>query len=432
MGSEKQRKKKDEWMIIEENIDMTNPFVFNDEKREEFYKKLFIERDEEYVLDDKVILVVDTNFVISHLSLISDLSKQCESYKYIIVFPWATIQELNGLKSSRNMYVSHTGEDIAFSVRKATDFIYKSLLQKENSIRGQKMTEVIDATLTGDDSILDCCRYWHEKRLLKTILLSNDKNLSIKVMIHGIYSISYEPGMTLELLLDEISKKLDHYLKHKNFDELQNIDMEIDDIQGDSFQSSESIDDCSFLRNTKQNLEFKEDLMYVDCIPLKDTPLSDECRTFLTELLQDITIIIIEASKILLKKHMVRVLGNDFSAEYLLKGCAFPPKRIDDLFHIIQKHWNTIFKELFKTHAYKERIIEMTKAYQLWSKWALSGIGIGPSPIQLLNWVEEIITFWKTLATVSTTDIVQDKEMQYKITLWRQQVKNLNEKIFKS
>ncbi|KTW26117.1 hypothetical protein T552_03011 [Pneumocystis carinii B80] len=416
-------------MSVEEDIDMSGSSGFNEDIMGEIGREILVERDEEYVLDDKVILVVDTNFVISHLSLISDLSSQCEAYKYVIIFPWTTIQELNGLKLSGNRIEGHGGEDMAFCVRRATDFIYKSLLQKESSIRGQKMTEVIDATLTGDDSILDCCRYWHEKRFLKTILLSNDKNLSIKVMIHGIYSISYQPGMTLELLLEEISKKLDHYLKQKDFDELQNIDMEIDDIQGDSFQSSKSVDDNLFLRNTKQNLEFKEDCMYIDCIPLRDTPLSDEYRTFLAELFQDITTTVIETSKILLKKHMAKVLGNDFSAEYLLKGCTFPPKRINDLFHIIQKHWNTIFKELFKTYAYKERIIEMTKAYQLWSKWALLGIGIGPSPIQLSNWVEEIITFWKTLTTVSNTDTTLDNDILHKKILWCQQIKNLNEKI---
>lgn len=123
--------------------------------------------------------------MISHLSLVSDLSKQCNLYKYIIMFPWITIQELNGLKSEGNTYASYTGKEMAFLVRKATDFIYHSLLEKENSIKGQKMTQVIDSTLTGDDAILDCCRYWYEKRCLRTILLSNDKNLSIKAMIHG-------------------------------------------------------------------------------------------------------------------------------------------------------------------------------------------------------------------------------------------------------
>lgn len=163
--------------------------------------------------------------------------------------------------------------------------------------------------------------------------------------------------------------------------------------------------------------------MHVDCIPLKDTPLSEECRAFLGELLQDISMTTTEASEILLKRHMIRVLDSDFSAEYLLKGCTFPPKRIDDIFHIIQKHWNSIFKELFKTHSYKERIIEMTKEYQQWSKWALLGMGVGPSPIQLSNWLEEILVFWKTLTTVSATDIAQDKA-----TLWRQQIRKLNEK----
>ncbi|QSL67123.1 hypothetical protein MERGE_001512 [Pneumocystis wakefieldiae] len=156
MGSEKERKKTDGWMVIDKDIDMAGSFLFNQEKTGELHGESLADGDQEHVLDDQVILVVDTNFVISHLSLVSDLSKECQSYKYVIVFPWATIQELDGLKSGGKTYACDSGEDVAFLVRKATDFIYKSLSQKENSIRGQKMTEVIDATLTGDDSILDC------------------------------------------------------------------------------------------------------------------------------------------------------------------------------------------------------------------------------------------------------------------------------------
>ncbi|KAG5437618.1 hypothetical protein PCANB_000655 [Pneumocystis canis] len=363
-------------------------------------------------LHNLIILVIDTNFIISHLSLISELSQQCETYNYIILFPWVTIQELNGLKSLENTYLSNN--DTAFLVRKATDFIYHSLSQKGNLIRGQKMTEVLDPSLTGDDSILDCCRYWHEKRLFKTILLSNDKNLAIK-------SISYKPGMTLNSLISEISKKLDYYSKCKDFDENpQIIDMEIDDIHESSSESSKfpEYTRLSYMEqdDISENDIFKAEKIHDDDNFLKDAPFPDSCRPFLMEFLKDITSTILETSETLLKKHMARFLGNDFSAEYLLKGCAFPPKRMEDLFQIIQKFWTTIFKELFKSHAY-EGII-----------WAILGIGIGPSSGQeLKDWVEDIIIFWTLLATGSVTDETGDEmaKRQQVIELWRTKVKCL-------
>lgn len=426
MFSQNIQKNQEEWMIVEENIDTPASIVFSPPSENRLSLTLSKNANEESIFHDTVMLVVDTNFVISHLSLISDLSKQCEVHNYIILFPWATIQELDGLKSTENTYAGHKEQDMAFLVRKAMDFIYRSLLQKGNSIRGQKMTEIIDASLTGDDSILDCCRYWHEKRLLKTILLSNDKNLAIKVMIHGIHSISYEPHMTLDSLMLKISKKLEDY------DEPQNIYMEIDEMQEDlceqpicpEYTLSNYIEQNSVSENdTGDNT--KKDTGNI--MSFKDFPLPDSYRPFLMELLDDIASTLLKACEPLLKRHMSRLLGSNFSAEYLLKGCIFPPKCLGDLFQIIQKYWSTIFKELFRLRAYEENITEMAKTYKFWFRWASLGIGIGPSSIQeLLNWVEEVITFWTLLAT-ETVETAPDAEAErlHATASWRARVNDL-------
>ncbi|KAG4303052.1 hypothetical protein PCK1_000718 [Pneumocystis canis] len=117
----------------------------------------------------------------------------------------------------------------------------------------------------------------------------------------------------------------------------------------------------SSLADNIENDRFKVETMHEEDLFLMDAPFPDSCRPFLMELLEDITSTILEISKPLLKKHIIRSLGNDFSAEYLLKGCAFPPKSMEDLFQIIQKFWTTIFKELFKSHAYDEKLSTMLK-----------------------------------------------------------------------
>ncbi|KAG4304174.1 hypothetical protein PORY_002355 [Pneumocystis oryctolagi] len=431
--------KNQESMIIEENLDMGISVLQNKFMGPGTVSSSIFQTNEECIPNDTVMIVVDTNvFVISHLSLISDLSKQCEAHNYIILFPWATIQELDGLKSIENTYSSDKEKNMSFFVRKATNFIYHSLSQKGNSIRGQKMTEVMDVSLTGDDSILDCCRYWHEKRSLKTILLSNDKNLAIKAMIHDIYSIAYEPDMNIDSLMFKISKKLDYYSKDKDFKESQDNDMEIDDIEEPLYEKSACLEHVFSSSYMEQDvIPEKADISknketYKKSVYFKNGPLPDTCRPFIMEFLEDVVSTILKASETLLKKHMSKALGGDFSAEYILKGYTFPPKCMEDLFQIIQKFWDTIFKELFKTHAYKEKIATIVKTYRFWSRWATLGIGIGPSSIrELEDWVEEVVAFWTVFATaLGTEDTAKEVEKRCYITAsWRIQIKNLQQRL---
>ncbi len=71
-------------------------------------------------------------------------------------------------------------------------FIEERLREKSVSLRGQKMNEILDPNMSknhavkGDDRILDCCMYFHQVTQKRVSLLSNDRNLSIKVMVHDI------------------------------------------------------------------------------------------------------------------------------------------------------------------------------------------------------------------------------------------------------
>lgn len=88
-------------------------------------------------------------------------------------------------------------------------FIESRLREKTVSLRGQKMNEILDPSMQlgdikGDDRILDCCMYFHQITKKRVTLLSNDRNLCIKVMVHDIESISAESVPKMEALLNRI------------------------------------------------------------------------------------------------------------------------------------------------------------------------------------------------------------------------------------
>lgn len=96
-------------------------------------------------------------------------------------------------------------------------FIELRLRDKIISLRGQKMNEVWSKDMLknkdvkGDDRILDCCMYFQQITHKRVTLLSNDRNLCIKVMVHDVDSISAESVPKMEALLNRIAKKPTSY-----------------------------------------------------------------------------------------------------------------------------------------------------------------------------------------------------------------------------
>lgn len=142
--------------------------------------------------------MVDTNFIISHLSIVRSLVGLSAHAAALILIPWVVIQELDGLKTADRNY----GEaNLATLARSAVRFIYETLQAAQGGLRGQKISETINSSEVGDDAILDCGRYWTERQGRSVILLSNDKNLCTKFMIHSIAAISHEVGLTANEIL---------------------------------------------------------------------------------------------------------------------------------------------------------------------------------------------------------------------------------------
>ncbi|KAF0521893.1 pin domain-containing protein [Gigaspora margarita] len=155
------------------------------------------------------VVVVDTNFLISHLAFLKMLILEyAKKYKLLVIIPWIVLEELDGLKSrSNNSYANSSKSNqpnVANLAQIAISFLHNCLAEKHDGLRGQKIHEKIEKPKNNDDKILDCCRYFQATTRSSIILLSNDKNLCIKAMVHDIHAFSYQKASGLEELLEKI------------------------------------------------------------------------------------------------------------------------------------------------------------------------------------------------------------------------------------
>ncbi|KAH3687953.1 hypothetical protein WICPIJ_001068 [Wickerhamomyces pijperi] len=156
-------------------------------------------------------LVLDTNFMISHLDIVDSLSKLHLTYNHKIIIPSTVIKELDGLKGSNKISTedgNFEGKTIGLLARWANDWIYRQLASSNPSVRAQKLYECVDRSTQKDDSILDCCLYFKLKEKVSTVvLLSNDKNLCMKALGNEILTVSYRKDMSAELISETICKQ---------------------------------------------------------------------------------------------------------------------------------------------------------------------------------------------------------------------------------
>ncbi|SAL94807.1 hypothetical protein [Absidia glauca] len=121
----------------------------------------------------------------------------------------ALILELDGLKNNKRR--SSNGVDrLEDHARKAMRFLEATFQRKSSALRGQRSDEAFDRDssqkVAGDDRILDCCLYFRYHLEKSVLLLSNDRNLSIKALVHHIDALSAESKSRMVELLDLVSK----------------------------------------------------------------------------------------------------------------------------------------------------------------------------------------------------------------------------------
>ncbi|KAI8897132.1 PIN domain-containing protein [Globomyces pollinis-pini] len=145
-------------------------------------------------LFDQLAVVVDTNcfiersdFVKRFIELLAD-----NSPKTYVLLPFVVLKELDGLKKS----LTH---NVRLNAVTSHNFLFEFLQNSNRHLKGQSITEIVQTHDSNDDQILDCCVF-AMKSGKSVVLLSNDKNLCIKAMIHSITTISYFRGNPMNLI----------------------------------------------------------------------------------------------------------------------------------------------------------------------------------------------------------------------------------------
>ncbi|KAI8820081.1 PIN domain-containing protein [Fimicolochytrium jonesii] len=174
------------------------------------------------------ILILDTNYLISHLPFLQRLLPAlAHDPNFLIVIPYVVVTELDGLKESwkksqakiaetarergREFDVGGKSErpDVA---RRAIDFLFRGMARGVRGLVGQTRKDVLgdvgEERGNGDDQILECCRYVQNRITPRVMLMSNDKNLCLKALIHGIQTVTNYSTSTPGEFLDQARSHL--------------------------------------------------------------------------------------------------------------------------------------------------------------------------------------------------------------------------------
>lgn len=158
-------------------------------------------------------LVVDTNFILSHLEVVDKLRKLAKEHRHRIVIPITVIQELDGLKNSRRVEKVDgiSTSSMSHLARWANDWIYNCFANKDPGVIGQAIDQRINRLAAKDDAILDCALYIkRENPKTVQVLMTNDKNLCAKALLNDILTVSYRDGMSAERIALMISHENYH------------------------------------------------------------------------------------------------------------------------------------------------------------------------------------------------------------------------------
>ncbi|XP_068176377.1 transcriptional protein SWT1 isoform X2 [Antennarius striatus] len=141
----------------------------------------------------ELILVLDTNILLSHL----DYVKRIRSHGLgvigfpVVLIPWVVLQEMDSLKKGRGL--SHS---VAHLATPAISYVYNSLKSREPRLWGQSMQQAAESSdgvnaENNDDRVLQCClQYQRLYPECALILCTNDKNLCSKAILSGVNALS--------------------------------------------------------------------------------------------------------------------------------------------------------------------------------------------------------------------------------------------------
>ncbi|CDO96300.1 unnamed protein product [Kluyveromyces dobzhanskii CBS 2104] len=310
----------------------------------------------------KIVLVVDTNFIISHLNTLEQLRLLSIQYNHLILIPTTVIQELDGLKNSNKSTTmegsTNNTQSLGKLSRAANDWIYKHLANLESAVMVQRLTQRNSYNLEKDDAILDCCLYFSKKLYNFVVLLSNDKNLCLRAITEQILTVSYRKGMSAELIA---SRVYDESLARN----IQDSNHPCQPCQplNDPFSSGQGISNVSLHNENLRNLAFKA---------------YNEFLTVTTEAVH---------------LTMINSYGDDLSFT------SYDKNQINDFISlgvVVYNHYMSVFSEFFNRTALKRSD---------WKHLPQELTSIPEDPIQLNSFV----TFWSKIIEQLHTDKTNDE-----------------------
>ncbi|KAF8462550.1 PIN domain-containing protein [Kalaharituber pfeilii] len=422
--------------------------------------------------DPAFLLVMDTSFILSHLHLVESIVSLHEPYRSVVLIPWATIQELDGLRKSSGRITTTSSVglkgsnhaprpartvEVAKLARQAVNWQHKMFQIVHKGVWGQRREESIERNLSGDDAILDCCRYFSEREGILTVLLSDDRNLCVKARVYDLLTVSFDPGVThtARQILDKVAAEIrsvkassspsnqmpprsppapympayrqsspltQSYTPNYN---IIDKDAQMEDapmtssptrlathnsspIMGGSYHcpglqysryspQGQPQPPSTTSRFSSVHLPYPQTT--ISARPMEPSIDSNrELRSSVYYLLERAFTDIMASIPTLMHYRALSAFGND---EYALNYFKINLRRMQDLEQIEQelsKHWHTVFNECVNYEiGVKAKESKLSQPYKDWSAWAGSRPGTKPRKIELKTWLADWTSLWKSL-----------------------------------
>jgi rRNA-processing protein FCF1 len=302
--------------------------------------------------------VIDTNVFLDDLPIIQGLSALAPSMRLKLIIPVQVIQELQGLAKSKG------------AAKRANRWLFYELAENTPHLVRQKVLERTQQGLVGDASILDCCRYFHEHRNAFTVLLSNDKNLCCKALVHGVKTISIGSDLTAGRIAEVVcyysSEKAEPYVDNHTaqIQIYEDHDMELMNVEMEDVRTVTKQLDLS-IWSSRPN--------HIDESGSKD--IDQICRTILSHVID------------LIDVHMRNSLGAE-DIKYFEYSKPDPTRGVEPILGIIKRYGFSVFSDvlprelldkLCKPKGYIPRLgDDIDKFINYWGDvWAALSMGVG-------------------------------------------------------
>lgn len=283
-------------------------------------------------LQQDVILILDTNILLSHL----DYIKKIRSHGLgamgfpVILIPWVVLQELDSLKMGNRLSGS-----VDRKASPAIKYIHSSIKSRESGLWGQSMQQAAQSGYgliaeNNDDRVLQCClQYQSLYPESPVILCTNDKNLCSKAILSGVKAFSK----------DDLVKEVERFRHDEQA--LQCLLTPTRPLNVSQFQTPVLNKSCTPAQSPKRHSpsHLSQAEMEEDDGQLDEGENEEEKRKKLSICVSDMEDCLREVLCEVLEVEMKAVYENLWLEIVYLK----PPWTLPDILQCMKKHWIAVF-----------------------------------------------------------------------------------------